>query len=450
MSRSRAWLALLLFSSFLAACSPQVTFLPLKTPTVTPAPLTPTTPPTPSPTAIPGAELGIGPEALRGVRITFWHGADGIQTAILGQLSAEFNLSNPWGITVTPQGWENYTGLGAAFRQAPSSGETPDLLLALPEQEAAWQAQGLLAPLSPYIQHPEFGFSSAEMADFSPPLSSESLTLPTARSARLLAYNLTWARELGFAAPPRDLDEFREQACAANALWRSDADPANDGYGGWVIDPHPWTAYAWLRAFGGDVWQNETFVFDSPAARRMFAFFKTLQREGCVWASQSEVHYAALAERKALFVSLNLAELPEQAAVFPAGGDAWTLIAFPGQAGVTYGAELALTKSVPARQLAAWLFARWLVSPEVQARWAGQTGYLPARLSALTEMKAYAAAHPQWAAAAALQTSLGAPPFASNWGKARSLLGDAFGSALLLGQEPVSALTEAQEMLAGK
>lgn len=444
MSRSRAFHALLTLSVLLAACSPQVIFLPLKTASPTPAPATPTAKPAPSPTPIPGAELGVSPSALRGTTIRFWHGADGNQAALLAQLAAEFSLSNAWGISIEPNGWGNYYNLKQAIAAGQSGASLPDLLLALPEQAAAWEQEGLLAPLSPYLQHPEFGFSAAEQADFAPPLDKNALTLPTVRSARLLAYNLSWARTLGFENAPQTPEQFRQQACAANATWRADTNPGNDGYGGWVVDEDPWTAYAWLRAFGAEIWDGENFTFETPAAQKMLTFLQALRSAGCAWVSDEPANYAALPEHKALFSALSLAEVPEQAAAFHDSSDDWTLIAFPGEAGAGYGASLALTKSSPARQLAAWLFARWLVSPEIQARWVAQTGYLPARLSALTQLSAYAAAHPQWAAAAALTSELDAPPFAARWGLARNLLGSGFGAVLVVGGDPLLVLKQFQ------
>ena len=445
MSRSRAFHALIIFSVLLAACSPQVIFLPLKTATPTLAPATPTATPAPSATPIPGAELGVSPSALRGVEINFWHGADGAQSALLAQLAIEFSLSNAWGITVKPTGWGNYYKLGGAVASAKTSSSLPDLLLALPEQEAAWEQDSLLAPLTPYLHHPEFGFSSAEQADFAPPLAETALTLPTVRSARLLAYNFTWARALGFESAPQTPEQFRQQACAANAAWRADADPTNDGYGGWVVDENPWTAYAWLRAFDAEPWNGETFAFNTPAAETTLTFLEQLREAGCAWVSDEAVNYAALPERKALFATINLAEVPEQAAAFRSSSDEWTLIAFPGEAGASYGADLALVPTSPARQLAAWLFARWLVSPEIQGRWATQTGYLPARLSALAQMGEYAAAHPQWAAAAALTAELGAPPLAARWGLARNLLGSGLGAVVIVGGDPRLVLEQMDE-----
>ncbi|PIZ25991.1 MAG: ABC transporter substrate-binding protein, partial [Chloroflexi bacterium CG_4_10_14_0_8_um_filter_57_5] len=43
------------------------------------------------------------------------------------------------------------------------------------------------------------------------PVNGQRLGAPAQRSARFLFYNQTWARELGFSAPPATADEFRQQ-----------------------------------------------------------------------------------------------------------------------------------------------------------------------------------------------------------------------------------------------
>ena len=63
---------------------------------------------------------------------------------------------------------------------------------------------------------------------------------PAQRSARVIFYNQTWARELGFNAPPSTADDFREQACKANASFRSNEDPKDDALGGWLVDYFSW------------------------------------------------------------------------------------------------------------------------------------------------------------------------------------------------------------------
>jgi multiple sugar transport system substrate-binding protein/sn-glycerol 3-phosphate transport system substrate-binding protein len=46
-----------------------------------------------------------------------------------------------------------------------------------------------------------------------------------------------------------------------------------------------------------------------------------------------------------------------------------------------------LAHTTPERQLASWLFARWLVSIENQAAWAEATGYLPVSTAAAQALR---------------------------------------------------------------
>jgi len=64
---------------------------------------------------------------------------------------------------------------------------------------------------------------------------------------------------------------------------------------------------------------------------------------------------------------------------------------------VMYGANVCLFKSTPEREREAWRFVKYFTSPEVTARWARETGYLPVRKSAaeLPEMKEFYASNPR-------------------------------------------------------
>jgi ABC-type glycerol-3-phosphate transport system substrate-binding protein len=67
-----------------------------------------------------------------------------------------------------------------------------------------------------------------------------------------------------------------------------------------------------------------------------------------------------------------------------------------------YGPGLAIFRSSPERQLAAWRFVRWLNEPEQQARWAARTSYYPTRSAALALMADYLVQNPQYEAALGL------------------------------------------------
>jgi ABC-type glycerol-3-phosphate transport system substrate-binding protein len=62
-----------------------------------------------------------------------------------------------------------------------------------------------------------------------------------------------------------------------------------------------------------------------------------------------------------------------------------------------YGPNICLFKSTPEIEKAAWQFVKFFVSPEVTARWARETGYLPVRKSAVTlpEMRTFYERNPR-------------------------------------------------------
>ena len=140
-------------------------------------------------------------------------------------------------------------------------------------------------------------------------LDGKQLGLPAQRSARFLFYNQTWAHELGFSSPPATADEFRQQACAANASFRTDTSPQNDGYGGWIVDTNWQTTYSWLLAFGGGVVDGDSYAFRTDPNLAALQFLKGLYDDNCAWLSTEPTPFDSFARRSALFVSGDLAEV---------------------------------------------------------------------------------------------------------------------------------------------
>ncbi len=431
----------LVFAILLAACAPSVTLLPLVTPTVKPTIPAPTKTPSPAPsipTQTPAPNLGVDTEALRGLTINLWHGLDGESASLLGQMTTEFNLSNPWGYTVSLEGAGNMTGMLEKVNQAEATAGAVDVVLALPEHLNGWGTANWLVDLNPYIQNKEFGLTPTEISDFTPAIwaqeqaGKQRFGAPLARTARFLFYNVTLANELGFKKPPQTLEDFREQACGANAAWKTDSDQTNDGYGGWAFDNDPWTAYSWLMAAGGQPFTDGQFTFATPQNTAALAYLLELRADGCLWVPNSLTNSEFLARRAALFVTGSLEDIAAQNVAFTvfASSDTWTILPFPGEKPliVTYGPSFGVMANGPARQLAGWLFVRWMLSQENQARWASTTGLLPARTSALRLMQAYRTAHPAWAAAADLMPLAQPYPAAPSWRLARNVLADGFGS----------------------
>lgn len=429
----------------LAACSPTVLLLtrepePTPTSTLTPVPLTAT--PTLRPTPIPGSKLGVGPNALRDVTVRVWHGLDGESGALLAQLAAEFSQSNVWGAQVEVVSQKNLPLLVESVEAALRSPERPDVVLALPEAAQVWDAhaQGEVVDLAPYIAHSDFGFSDAEIGDIPAAFLEQSkigekqLGLPAVRTGRFLFYNAGFADELGFTAPPQSAEEFRQQACAANASWKTDEDQTNDGFGGLVLEnavvdiDAPWTAYAWLQALGGDLDAGGAYTFATPENQSALDFLAQMRADGCVWLSNAASNYEALAAHRALFAAGSLQDLNSQRVAFAGSPDRWTVIAFPGAVPTiaVHGPDYVILKSSEARQLAAWLFMREMLSPVNQVRWVRENGLFPMRMSTVDLLENIRNANPQWAAAVDLLPQAKPYPQALGWPKARLLLGDGF------------------------
>ena len=390
--------------------------------------------PTSSPSPYP--PIGVDPAALRGLTIRAWDAFTGSADLVYGAQVVHFNAVNEWGIVVTRTSEGDYPTLFDAVSTAIDSGAgTPDLVAALPEETLAWDHSGAVVDLAPYVADPVWGLGKGGLNIFPGVFLAQDrggvrqLGLPAQRSASFLFYNQTWAKELGFVHPPATADEFRQQACAANASFRTDANLQNDGYGGWMVDTHWQTIYSWILAFGGGVVNGDTYTFSTDPNLGAMQFLKGLKDDSCAWLADTTTTTPlepldAFARRLSLFVSGDMAEVPlaGDAMVRQKNNDVWTLIPYPGKTGqvlVTYGPSYSLLRSTPEKQLAAWLFARWLLSPENQAQWVDATGLFPL-LNSLPATNP----SPQWTSAVAdLTLAQGVPQLAS-WRKVRYVLED--------------------------
>ena len=105
------------------------------------------------------------------------------------------------------------------------------------------------------------------------------------------------------------------------------------------------------------------------------------------------------------------------------------MLPFPGvsdSALVVYGSSYILFESNDPDQLAAWLFVRWLLSPENQADWVNSAGLFPLQASTMGQLADYSAGHPQWKEAVNLLPQGRITPQLADWRTLRVALGDGF------------------------
>lgn len=417
----------------LSACAPPT---PLVRETITPTPPG-TEPVSVTNTPVPAtSSLDVEIEALRGAQVHVWYPWFGAEASLFESQIAAFNSENEWGIVVSGESMGNYSELFLQTEAALEESEFPQIVVAFPEHALTWEEH--VVDLTPYVNDPQYGLNPVEISDFpaviwnQDEVGGKRYGVPAQRTARFLLYNQTWANELGFTSPPTTAAEFERQSCAAHEALGQDDDPSNNPLGGWLIDTHPMTPLSWMIAFGGGVQEEQGYRFLTPGNIAAFRFVKTLQLNSCAWVASLERPVPdRFAARQALFVTTSLEDFPDQTRAFSAANnrDEWTVLTFPGEEGealVVYGSSFIMLESDEVTQLASWLFMRWMLSAENQARWVQSTGLFPLRTSTMELLAEYAATHPQWAKAVELLPQGSTTPQLASWRVVRVMLEDGF------------------------
>jgi multiple sugar transport system substrate-binding protein len=405
----------------------------------------PAIPPTPN-ERTPSTQ-GVTMAELRGLQVNLWHPWTGATGAGLQAILDEFNRTNKWGITVQASAYEGFGGLDEeveAALTAKSADSLPDVLVDYGYQARHWDGNGVITDLMPYINDPVWGLTSDEQADFYPGFWAEDLVtvsgmrqtrrlgIPFYRSAYVLFYNQSWARELGYPDPPTTPEGFRVQACAAAESVARQGDKSSLSKGGWLITSQPGALIGWIYAFGGEIINpvSTGYRFNTAETRQAFEYLKGLQESGCAWSTNGAEAQNEFANRRALFVVGSMFDIPAQREAFArsTNSDEWMVIPFPSsnQPVVdTYGPSLLVTRSTPAQQLAGWLLIEWLVYPPNQAVWVKELETYPTRQSTLSYLSEAAATSPQLAEALNLLPEAHSEPSLASWSVVRWTLEDA-------------------------
>ena len=408
--------------------SPELTRPPAKTPT-------PKVSPTPTPAWL------VPDQKLNGVTVTFWHPWTGDTAVAVDKLVAEFNRTNEKGITVQSMALGSAGLLSEQIPTALSTGMLPDVVVAPMEDLLTWRSQGAaLVDLNPYLNDAEWGLSPEQVAEIPTTIwaqeavDGQRLGLPAQRTTQVLFYNQTWARELGFNAPPTTPTAFKEQVCAAAIALNNDRWADNNGMGGWVWDADAETIWTWLVAFGANplpASADQPYRFDVPESVSAFTFLKSMVDEGCAWKSRYPLPYEQFAGRQALIYAGSLTDIAAQQRVqeLKKSTDTWLVIPFPSPSGqpvtVISGPAYAIFQTAPAEQLAAWIFVRWLAEPSRQAALAQAAGAYPLSSTASQLMSAYADDLPQWETTQDWLNWAQPAPGLASWSTARHILEDA-------------------------
>lgn len=340
-----------------------------------------------------------------GVTITYWYHHSSSREEILQEMIADFNANNRWGITVVGEFQGDYDDIYAKVKAAIVGGGLPELSVAYQNQAATYATLDAVVDLTPYIESKRWGFTDDELDDFFknvldadklPQFKGKRFGFPPYRSMEVMYYNEDWLKELGYDGPPETWEEFREVACAAAAL-------GEDKYG-YEFSVDASTFMDMLMTRGGSPTNDDAtaYTFGGDAGKETLQFLQDLFDDGCaIFETERYSDQNDFRNGKVLFTISSTSGLPHyRSAVSEGANFNWSIALLPRDRDDAvidvYGASISVFKSTPEKQLASWLFLKWLSEAEQQARWSRGTNYFPTRQSAANEMTQYFSENPQY------------------------------------------------------
>ncbi|MBZ0301207.1 MAG: extracellular solute-binding protein [Anaerolineae bacterium] len=347
------------------------------------------------------AEVTIPDELPAGVTITYWHEWSQAQQETITKVITDFNQTNPYGITVEEVPLGTSGAVNDQLTTAIVSGDLPNLSGAIFITNAqSYYLDGVLVPLDAYYNDPKWGFTEEEKADLNQslldinrvagePFNGQMLIWPTGMSANVLAVNMDMLNELGYDAPPTNLQDFHDIACAANEL----TGPNDGDVQGFPIRIDAFDLYSYIQANGGTIYDADAgqYNFTNEGAVSTLQFFKDLNAEGCAYIPDSPfantADFAFGLNPMAMSSSVGVPFINGDIASSGSGIENWVMTTVPwsdeNRTMQVYLRSMAMFVSSPEEQLASWLFLKYLASTDVQVAWTEGVQYQPYTYSGL-------------------------------------------------------------------
>jgi ABC-type glycerol-3-phosphate transport system substrate-binding protein len=332
--------------------------------------------------------------ALSGpVSITLWHALSGPQQAALDAMVRKFNDTNGKGIAVTALYQGNYTQLYAKTLAAIQAGTLPDLGHAYDSHVADYARAGVVVDLGPYKDSPKNGLTKQSQNDIYngyyeantfPQFGNKLLSWPFTKSVAVMYVNEDVLKEIGRPAP-RTWDEFEATAKAAT---KRDSSGRTTRYG-FGFNPDATYFDAQVVARGGKLMaaDNKTIAWDGREGLAVLQMADRMSKDGTAYSPKGNDWQTDLAAGKLALYFSSSSLLPFVMDVANRSGARLSVVNLP-QADpataktVQFGANVAIFKSTTDRQLASWLFIRWLSDTDQTAALAATSYFMPLRASA--------------------------------------------------------------------
>lgn len=452
-----------IFAMVLSACTVPATPAPAtEAPAAPAAPAATEAPAAPAATEAPAVAEGpydaVDPS---GQTVIYWHNQTKHNEETLLGLVEKFNSTNEWGITVEAEYQGAYADIYNKMLGVLNTPDAPQLVVAYQNQAATYQLGEGLVDMNGFVNSAKWGMTEEEQADIFPGFWKQDvfptygnarLGFPLYRSMDVMYVNLDYLKELGFSEPPTTPEQFKEMACAAAKAPFSKA--TAEGALGYEVDVKDASEYAsWVFAFGGNIfdYNNSKYALDSEASVEAADFLQGLWKDGCATiVTERYGNQTDFGAGKLLFTTGSSSGLTfYKTAVEEGANFAWTIIPFPHTTADPvqniYGASLSMPKTTPEAELAAWLFLKYMSTPEPQAEWAMASNYFPVRQSVADNLKDYFATNAPYEAGFGYLKFGQAEPPVPGYDPVRNKIGEAFAAivdGLVVPAEALKTLNE--------
>jgi ABC-type glycerol-3-phosphate transport system substrate-binding protein len=342
------------------------------------------------------------------VKVELWHALSGSQQLAFEALVKRFNDTNGKGITVTAVYQGNYTQLYEKTLGAIRGGTLPDLAHAYESHVADYARTDLVVDLGPYKDSPRNGLTRQSQDDvyrgyyetnIFPQFGNKLLSWPFTKSLAVMYANEDVLKEIGKPVP-KSWDDFEATVTAAT---KKDTSGKTIRYGfGFNTDAAYFDAQVYARGGSLMAADNRTVAWNGKEGLAVLQMYDRINRNATGYTPKGSDWQTDFAAGKLALYFSSTASLPFIKDVADRSGAEWTIANLPQSDAAKprtaqFGANVAIFKSTTERQLASWLFIKWLTETDQTAQFAATSYFMPIRASAADSqvLKDYWAEVPQ-------------------------------------------------------
>lgn len=339
---------------------------------------------------VPSAEGGAAFKPIAPDAADLWDRQTTENADMLAAIVSEFNAAHP-GLPVKIVQSGNYADIYRKTTAAIQAGTLPSMAVAYGNMTVEYARAGAVAGLDEFISDTEIGLTESDLADFFPAVLEQNrypefdgaiLSWPYTKAVLVMYFNTRVLSAAGIEAPPATWDEFVAQCRTIKA---------KTGKRALCLDVDASTLNGMIFSRGGEILRDGVPMYRTPETRAAFKMLATLFKDDLAFQNTPRTFndQTAFGADDTAFAFRPSSSLPYFKIVME-GTDGWGVAPIPqadpaNPATVLYGANVSVFKTTPEHQRTAWVFLKHFTSPEVNARWAVSTGYLPCRRSATND-----------------------------------------------------------------